>query len=155
MERPTREQPEARAQGEGAPVALTGGCACGAVRYRLTAAPFDVGYCHCETCRRSAGAPVLVFASVPVGAFEVLHGEVRRRRSSDFGTRGFCADCGAQLTMQVDHQPGVIDFTVGSLDTPGAVAPEFHLWESRRIGWFVIADTLPRHARSRPGVAGA
>ncbi|HEX6636422.1 MAG TPA: hypothetical protein VF033_02095 [Steroidobacteraceae bacterium] len=37
---------------------LEGGCACGAVRYRLASAPFDAGYCHCEVCRRSSGAPV-------------------------------------------------------------------------------------------------
>jgi hypothetical protein len=110
---------------------LTGGCVCGAVRYRLAAQPFDAEYCHCETCRRSAGAPVLAFASVPRDAFEVVQGELRTRRSSDFGTRGFCPECGAQLTMQVDHQPDVMDFTLASLDTPEAVAPQFHLWVSR------------------------
>jgi len=64
-----------------------GGCACGSVRYRLDAEPFDAGYCHCEICRRSSGAPVLAFASVPVAAFVVTKGSPRRRKSSDFGER--------------------------------------------------------------------
>jgi hypothetical protein len=38
---------------------LTGGCVCGAVRYRIDAMPFDAGYCHCTLCRRSSGSPVL------------------------------------------------------------------------------------------------
>jgi hypothetical protein len=136
------------------PFQLTGGCACGAVRYRLSAQPFDAGYCHCTTCRASSGAPVLAFASVPVEAFALTKGEPRRRRSSGFGERTFCGDCGAQLTMQVDHEPQTIDFTLASLDDPAAVVPQFHLWVQSRIGWFDTADALPRHQQSRPNTAG-
>jgi len=133
---------------------LTGGCECGAIRYRLTSELFDMGYCHCTTCRRSAGAPVVAFGSVPVGAFQLSQGTPRSRRSSEIGTRTFCGGCGTQLTMQVDHQPEVIDVTLASLDEPEAVAPEFHLWTSSRIRWFDAADSLPRYRRSRPGTAG-
>lgn len=135
-------------------VRLEGGCECGAVRYRLTCQPFDAGYCHCTTCRRVSGAPVLAFASVPLEHFHLIQGEPRRRRSSSFGERGFCGACGAQLTMQVDHQRDTIDFTLASLDDPAAVAPEFHLWTASRIPWFDPADALPRHEKSRPGTAG-
>ena len=129
---------------------LTGGCACGAVRYRLDAAPFDAGYCHCETCRRSAGAPVLAFASVPRALFILTRGEPRRRRSSAFGERWFCGDCGTQLAMRVDHQPETIDVTIGSLDTPGLVRPAFHIFFGDRIAWFDVMDASPRHAGFRP-----
>ena len=46
-----------------------GGCLCGALRYRLDAAPLDIGYCHCSMCRRSTGAPVLAWACIPAAAF--------------------------------------------------------------------------------------
>jgi hypothetical protein len=32
-----------------------GGCACGAMRYRLTAAPLIVHACHCRDCQRLTG----------------------------------------------------------------------------------------------------
>src|SRR5439155_7686682 len=32
-----------------------GGCACGAVRYRLTAEPLIVHACHCRDCQRLSG----------------------------------------------------------------------------------------------------
>jgi hypothetical protein len=133
---------------------LEGGCACGAIRYRLVSAPFDAGYCHCEICRRSSGAPVLAFATVPVSHLVVFRGEIRQRRSSGFGTRGFCADCGTQLTMHVDHQPDTIDFTLCSLDQPDEVIPAFHLFAGSEPRWFEMADSLPRHQRFRPDTRG-
>jgi hypothetical protein len=133
---------------------LTGGCACGGVRYRLASHPFDAGYCHCSICRRSSGAPVIVFATVPLADFILVAGEPRRRRSSAFGERWFCGDCGTQLAMHVDHQPDTIDFTLASLDTPGALRPVFHLFWAGRISWFDTRDTFPRHDGLRPGTRG-
>jgi hypothetical protein len=133
---------------------LMGGCACGAVRYRLASAPFDAGYCHCSNCRRSTGAPVVAFASVPVADFILLASEPRRRRSSAFGERWFCGDCGTQLAMHVDHQPDTIDFTLASLDTPGAVRPTFHIFYGERISWFDTRDTYSRNDKFRPDTRG-
>jgi hypothetical protein len=134
---------------------LMGGCACGEVRYRLATAPFDAAYCHCQTCRRISGAPVLAYASVPTGAFILLAGAPRSHRSSSFGTRTFCPACGTHLTMQVDDQPDVVDFTLASLDDPAAVEPAFHIWFGSRVRWFDVADAKPRFHRSRPDTAGA
>ena len=36
---------------------IEGGCLCGAIRYRVTAEPQGRTLCHCESCRRAAGAP--------------------------------------------------------------------------------------------------
>ena len=126
-----------------------GGCLCGAVRYRLHSRPVDCGYCHCRLCQRASGAPVLVFAAVPRGDFEFVRGQPRRYRSTSFGERWFCGDCGTQLCMQVDHEPATTDFTVATLDDAEAVPPEFHIWHESRIAWFDIRDTLPRYSRSR------
>lgn len=37
------------------PDVLCGGCYCGALRYRIAAAPIGVGHCHCSICRRATG----------------------------------------------------------------------------------------------------
>jgi hypothetical protein len=133
-----------------------GGCACGAVRYRLESAPFDAGWCHCHTCRRVSGAPAAAFASVPVDDFAFVKGadKVRTFESSSFGRRRFCGDCGTPLVVQVDHQPETLDFTLATLDDPDPVAPEFHIFYASRIAWFETADSLPRHDRFRPGTRG-
>ena len=135
---------------------LTGGCACGAVRYQLKSEPFDTGYCHCRTCQLNSGAPAMVFSSVPAGDLVFTAGadRVTTFKSSSFGFRRFCGECGTPFTMEVDHQPETVDFSVATLDDPSAVAPGFHIFWGSRIGWFDPADTLPRHDRFRPDTRG-
>lgn len=129
---------------------LEGGCLCGAIRYRLLSPPTDCGYCHCSLCRRASGAPVLLFATVPRQDMVILGGAPKRYRSSAFGARWFCGDCGTQLFMQVDGEPATTDFTVASLDAPEALRPGFHIWHGARLGWFDTGDTLQRFPRGRP-----
>lgn len=133
-----------------------GGCACGAVRYRLLSAPFDTGWCHCAICRRVSGAPAMVFSSVPTGDFQLIAGEeaVGTIRLTAFGRRRFCTRCGTPLTIEVEFQPDTIDFTVGSLDAPDAVPPGFHIFRASKVAWFETTDALPRHDRFRPDTRG-
>ena len=134
----------------------TGGCMCGAVRYDLASDPFDCGWCHCRTCQLTSGSPAIVFASVPAGDLRWNKGEeeVRRVKSSSFGHRSFCGRCGTPLLMQVDHQPETVDFSVATLDDPGAVAPAFHIFWGSKVPWFDPGDDLPRHDRFRPDTRG-
>ena len=133
-----------------------GGCACGAVRYRLESEPFDPGWCHCRTCQRVSGAPAMAFATVPADDFAFVKGAgtVRIFESSSFGRRQYCGACGTPLTIRVDYQPETIDFPVATLDDPDSVEPGFHIFRSSRIAWFETADDLPRHDRFRPDTRG-
>jgi hypothetical protein len=137
-------------------ISRTGGCACGAVRYELRSAPFDAGWCHCRTCQRNSGAPAMMFASVKSGDLVFTTGAetVRRFQSSSFGHRLFCGACGTPIAMQVDHQPETIDFSVSTLDEPGAIAPGFHIFWASRVPWFDPGDDLPCYDRFRPNTRG-
>ena len=139
--------------GRSDPLPGNGGCLCGAVRYALDVAPEIVGYCHCSLCRRASGAPVQVFATVPRAAFSFVRGRPRCHASTTFGRRWFCAECGTQLCMRVEHEPDTVDVTVASMDRPEAVVPDFHIWHGSRLPWFETADALPRYPRSRPAAS--
>jgi hypothetical protein len=127
-----------------------GGCGCGAVRYAVHGDPVLVALCHCSSCRRSAGAPVMAWAIFPQEQFELLRGERALRASSPGVSRGFCARCGTQLSWEGDVLPGMIDVTLGSLDDPASLAPQMHNWDSTRLPWLATADSLPRHAEFPP-----
>jgi hypothetical protein len=129
---------------------------CGSVRYELSCAPFDCGWCHCRTCQLTSGSPAMVFASVPAGHVVWTSGSemVRRVRSSSFGQRSFCGACGTPFLMQVDHQPETVDFSVATLDRPDTVAPGFHIFWASKVDWFEPGDALPRHERFRPRTRG-
>ena len=135
---------------------LTGHCLCGTVHYRLDSEPFDCGWCHCRTCQLNSGAPAMAFASVAHGDWVVTQGqaEVRRIRSSSFAERLFCGRCGTPLAIDYDIQPETFDFSVATLDDPGAVSPGFHIFWSSRIAWFAPGDALPRHKKFRPDTRG-
>ena len=98
----------------------------------------------------------MVFASVPPPDFVFVQGvdKLRIFKSSSFGHRTFCGECGTLLLMKVDHQPDTVDFSVATLDEPDAVAPGFHIFYASRIAWFKPADALPRHNRFRENRRG-
>lgn len=67
---------------------LTGGCACGRVRYRITAEPYDTGWCHCRVCQHVSGSGGMVFTTVKLADYRLTLGDDRigRFASTDFGT---------------------------------------------------------------------
>lgn len=133
-----------------APATASGGCCCGAIRYRVAlAATADVTHCHCRLCQRSSGAPLVTWLTVPLDALTWLSGAPRRRRSSAHAERGFCAECGTALTFVSERQPGMLDLTVASLDAPETIAPRAHIWVASAMPWLRIDDDLARHEGDR------
>jgi hypothetical protein len=127
---------------------------CGAVRYELKSEPSDAGWCHCRTCQLFGGAPAMAFASVPAGDFEWTRGEPKWLKTSSFGKRALCSDCGTPLQVRVDHQPETVDFPIVTLDEPDGIRPEFHIFWGSRVPWFNPGDDLPKHEEFRPDTRG-
>ena len=124
----------------------TGGCLCGAVRYRASADPLRVVSCHCGTCRRASGAAFMTFVHFPVGAFAWTSGEPVRYRSSAAAERGFCAVCGSTLSMHEAVLADRVQVSLGSLDRPDRVRPDDHVWTSSQLPWLEVVDDRPRFA---------
>lgn len=127
-----------------------GGCLCGAVRYRTHGEPLLVEYCHCGMCRRAGGAPVVVWADFPTERFAWTRGAPSEYRSSAEALRGFCARCGSPLTFRWTSGTSRITVTVGSLDDPGALAPQHHIFTAYALPWLHIEDDLPRYPEALP-----
>ena len=125
---------------------LEGGCLCGEVHYRIDAPPLWTAYCHCETCRRSTGAPVTMFVGARSESVRFTAGERATYASSPDVRRGFCARCGTPLTYESERCPGETHFYVSTFDEPGALPPAFHVFYEERLEWLDISDSLPRHA---------
>ena len=128
---------------------LTGGCLCGATRYRVAAGPGWAGHCHCTMCRRSSGAPFVTWFTVPAAAVEWEGAPPTRHRSSKSAERGHCATCGAQMFWQGRDDPENLDLTAATLDDPSAVRPQMHIYWNDRMPGMEIADGLPRHQGGR------
>ena len=131
---------------------LTGGCLCGAVRYRLLAEPHGAAWCHCRTCQLNSGSPAMAFARVAPEHLSWDAGEhlVRTISSSEHGERVFCGECGTPLMAREKDGSGSCDFNIATLDNPDAVKPGHHIYYASRIAWAEAGDDLPRYDRSRP-----
>jgi hypothetical protein len=105
------------------PIGMTGGCQCGAVRYRVNAmAPGEIAICHCRMCQKASGNYFQAFAAVTSETFRWTRGTPGAFRSSELVERDFCRDCGTPLTYR-PLGPGNIWVTVGSLDDRANVKP--------------------------------
>ena len=131
---------------------VTGGCHCGAVRYEAKGDPLYVPYCHCASCRKTTGAPVVMFVNFDAKAIKFIVGERKTYLSSPNVKRTFCADCGTPLSYEGDWGGNaIIEVYVGTLDDPEAFAPDRHVFYGERIKWFDVDDQLPRYNGSSAG----
>jgi hypothetical protein len=128
---------------EPAPVRLTGGCQCGAVRYALSAAPHGT-VCHCRMCQKAVGGPFAALSTIDLAAVTWTRGKPATFESSSVAIRGFCANCGTPLTYQGPDR-NKIDITTGSLDNPSAVPLKEAFGSESRIGWLDALNTLAPH----------
>jgi hypothetical protein len=131
--------------GGGAMTSYEGGCLCGSLRFRVTAAPLDCGYCHCRMCQRNSGAPVVAWATFPLASFSWITGEPGRYASSAHAERDFCAKCGSYLVFTSTKSPTEVSVNTASFDDPGVFPPRKHIFAESRIPWFHTADELPIH----------
>ncbi|MCB9763092.1 MAG: GFA family protein [Alphaproteobacteria bacterium] len=122
----------------------TGGCLCGAVRYRASADPVSVNHCHCVQCRKQTGAAVATWAMFRREDV-TFEGALRFFRSSARAERGFCPTCGSALVWRATTDARHIDVSVGTLDHPERTPPTEHLFVRDQLPWLDLRDDLPRH----------
>ena len=123
----------------------TGGCQCGAVRYRIEGPLGAAGFCHCRMCQKAFGSFGAALAGVPHAQFRWTRGAPATFRSSPVVARGFCRDCGTPLFMQEDGD-GQIEIAIGTLDNPAAAAPGNVVGVESKLAWADSLPTLPAHS---------
>jgi hypothetical protein len=105
------------------------------VRYRFSGTPSSSANCHCRSCRRASGAPVVAWTTVRRSEFTILSGIPAVYHSSPGVTRQFCGRCGAALTYETERHPDTIDITTASLDYPDDYPPTTEVWLEHRLSW--------------------
>ncbi|HEX8445630.1 MAG TPA: GFA family protein [Sphingomonas sp.] len=127
----------------------TGGCQCGAVRYRIDGPQPSCHACHCRECQRQSASAFGLSLTVRRVDF-VVTGPVKRwDRGTDFGTRTscvFCDYCGTRVFHIDSLSPDWVSVKGGSLDDPTWATPTAHIWVSRRRPWVILDPALPTHA---------
>jgi hypothetical protein len=129
----------------------TGTCYCGAVAIEASEAPVEMGYCHCDSCRRYSGSPVNAFTLWKTDNAKVTKGaeSLEKFKSSEMSVRCYCKKCGGNVF--VEHPTlGLIDIPAGVLPTLN-FAPTVHLNYEDTV--LPMKDGLPK-LRDFPAAIG-
>jgi hypothetical protein len=114
---------------------MTGGCACGRVRYTAEVRDDDAYLCHCRMCQRATGSVSIAFKNVKQADVR-WDGEPDWFDSSPIAKRPYCRECGASLGFQFRQGSENMDLTVASFDDPSRFVPKHHFGaESMHRAW--------------------
>ena len=126
---------------------IAGGCACGAVRYRLGSTPMFVHCCHCRDCQRQTGSAFVLNALIETdriylgaGAPQPVPLPTDSGRPHDVYR---CPACHTALWSDYGHRPGLRFVRVGTLDDPAAFAPDVHIFTRSKLPWVVLPADQP------------
>ncbi len=122
----------------------TGGCLCGAVRYRYEGAPTSIGLCQCRRCQRQSGSAFLIGVVFPKDAV-TIEGKLATFEFETDGQRlrrHFCPECGSAVSITLDRYPEIRSMMGGTLDDRDAVKPTFSIWCSEGQPWLELPKSI-------------
>ena len=123
---------------------LSGGCACGRVRFTANVKPDEAYLCHCRMCQRATGSISIAFINVQLDAV-TWDREPDWFDSSPIARRPYCANCGTALGFAFKKGAEKMDLTVASFDDPSPFTPKHHSGaESLHRAW-LNTEGLPEY----------
>lgn len=125
---------------------VEGGCICGAVRYRVNAAPLGVYNCHCKDCQRSAGSPYSSSMIVRRADFELRGATLTYDKPADSGRtvrQHSCPRCHTRLFNEPLGNSEVVVVRPGTLDDSRWAVPVGNIWTDSRAPWVEIDWSEP------------
>lgn len=129
---------------------VSGGCQCGAVRYRATQVIDSTHICHCRMCQKTVGNLFAALVAVPNDSLQWSRGAASVFRSSNEADRGFCARCGTPLFYRGTGS-ACTNLTIGSLDQPARHKPRHQEGIESRLPWFSELSELQDQRVTSPG----
>ncbi len=138
-----------------------GGCACGAIRYEISAEPIAMNDCQCRDCQSTSGTGHGSYLTFPSREAVKLEGEATHwdmvGDSGNVKTRGFCPACGSPVYLTFSAMPDLFTIHAASLDDPGRYEPQMVTYTVRGHAWDRLDPAVPKFERMPPmqGVANA
>lgn len=133
---------------------VEGGCQCGAVRYRLTAAPLSVYRCHCKDCQRFSGSTHAMSMVVRTETLELITGTPaiyeKRADSGRIAHMHQCGVCGSKLWNAPATPAETLVLKPGTLDDMNWAEPIGNIWTASKAPWVEINPDEPNYSGQPP-----
>ena len=130
---------------------VTGGCACGGVRYEVRGKLRQVIACHCVQCRRTSGHFVTATACRRSAFTLVKQTTLKWYVAVPGFRRGFCGECGSSLFFEEDGGERV-SIAAGSLDSPQGLKIVAHIFASEAGDYYPIDPSVPVSQRGEHNI---
>jgi hypothetical protein len=145
-------------------VFAVGGCACGAIRYRLHDAPYAVNCCHCTDCQREVGSAFAVNAAIETPLVQADGPEPLADHLASASGAGQtvmrCPQCHTALWSHYGALGDKVAFVrAGTLDDPALCPPTAHIFTRSKLDWVALDASIPAFeafysGRDIPGLLG-
>jgi hypothetical protein len=125
---------------------LTGGCACGAVRYALASGPMFVNCCHCTWCQRETGSAFVINALIERDRVAVTGETEAVLTASESGGGQLihrCPTCHIALWSHYGGREKVAFLRAGTLDEAWRVQPSAHIFTRSKLPWVALPANQP------------
>ena len=123
---------------------MTGGCACGRVRFTANIENDEAYLCHCRMCQRATGSISIAFKNVKQVDVSWEH-EPDWYDSSPIALRPYCRECGTSLGFAFKEGSEPTDLTIASVADPSRNKPKHHFGaESIHRAW-LSTEGLPEY----------
>lgn len=109
-----------------------GGCRCGQVRFRITAAPMITMACHCKGCQRMTGGPYSLSIAVPPEGFSLRQGETVIGGVGDPPVHHHCPRCMSWVFTRPEGLP-LVNVRTPMLDDPAGLEPFVETFAAERL----------------------
>lgn len=110
-----------------------GGCRCGQVRFRVSAAPLLTMACHCRGCQRMSASAYSLSAAIPTEGFAVTQGEPVIGGLHGATRHFFCPHCMSWMFTRPEGVDQFINVRATLLDDASWVAPFIETWTQTRL----------------------
>jgi hypothetical protein len=130
-----------------------GGCACGAVRYRVHGKPTFGVVCHCKFCQRRLASAFSMTVAFEEKNVEITQGgliecEHRSDESGRWLKMSFCSKCGTTISHIAEVRPGMRSIAAGTFDEQGWFGIDRHTWVRSKQPWVTIPPGIATYPKA-------
>jgi len=116
------------------------------VRYALKRAPMFVNCCHCTQCQTITGSAFVINAIIETSEIVVDDATpIRTDGPSEGGVHDIyrCPQCFTALWSDYRRRGWLAFVRVGTLDDPGALPPDAHIFTRTKLPWVNLEGGAP------------
>ncbi|MBW4628519.1 MAG: GFA family protein [Brasilonema octagenarum HA4186-MV1] len=112
-----------------------GGCRCGQLRFKVSAAPLLTMACHCTGCQRMTASAFSLSVAIPSVGFSLLKGQPVIGGLHGAARHYFCPHCMSWMFTRPEGMDEFVNLRATMLDDASWFMPFIETWTKERLSW--------------------